>query len=246
VDPDYYDSYVDWEESHWWFRGRRRILRAFLDSQLGTDSASTRVLDIGCGTGAMLAFLERYGQVDGIEAEPKAIDHCRRRGFDRVHRVEEPPFPFDDSSFGLVTMLDVLEHIEDDVSTLREARRLLEPDGLLVLTVPAHPRLWGAQDVISHHVRRYRKDQLHSRLQIAGLTVERMSYFNTILFPGIAAVRLWRRRRPSGELRSDFAMTRPGPSNRLLEHLFAAEAPLVAHRDLPFGVSIVAAASRSD
>jgi hypothetical protein len=114
-----------------------------------------------------------------------------------------------------------------------------------MLTVPAYEFLWGPQDEISHHERRYVKRGLRARLRGAGVRIDRLTYFNTLLFPGIAAVRVLR---PGGdgEARSDFEMTNAdGVANRVLSRVFAAEAPLVARRDLPFGVSLLALATKA-
>jgi SAM-dependent methyltransferase len=207
------------------------------------------VLDVGCGTGAMLAHLSRYGRVLGVDADAAAIRFCRRRGVREVRHVPPGPLPFAGGSFGLVTALDVIEHVPDDAAAVREITRVLTPGGVALITVPAFPILWGRQDEIAHHLRRYRARDLRALVEGADLELLELSHFNTVLFAPIAAIRLARRlarRRPAdGDLRSDFAMTRPGRLNDLLARLFAAEAPLVARRRLPFGVSILALARKA-
>ena len=152
------------------------------------------VLDFGCGTGSFLKYLDRFGTVSGVDSDPDAVAFCHERGRTEVRHVAPgAPLPFADSSFDLVTTLDVIEHVADDIATLCELRRVLRPDGLALVAVPAFMFLWGDQDVISHHFRRYTARGLRSSLQIAGFRVTRTSYFNTWLFAPIAALRLARR-----------------------------------------------------
>jgi SAM-dependent methyltransferase len=242
---DFYSDYFRLEDRHWWFVGRRRIFLSLLEANLPSSSdGPRRILDIGCGTGTMLGYLDRYGQAEGIDADPDAIHYCRRRGVDRVQLVEPGPLPFESSSFDLVTILDVLEHAEDDAGMLAETRRILRPGGLALISVPAYMWLWGAQDQVSHHQRRYTAPRLRGELIDAGFEVRRLSYFNTLLFLPIAAIRLARRLVPqSAEPRSDFEMTTRPRSNRLLARTFGIEEALLLRRNLPFGVSILAIAS---
>jgi SAM-dependent methyltransferase len=216
VEHGYYAEYRAIEERHWWFRGRREVLLRLLDRRLPPGDASRRVLDIGC-----------------------------ERGVERVQRLESQTLPWEAETFDLVTALDVIEHIDDDLAILREVERVLRPGGTALLTVPAYEALWGPQDEISHHKRRYRAGQLRERMEEAGLAPLKLSYFNSLLFPPIAAVRLLRPRRAGdGELKSDFTLTRPGRLNEVLARVFASEAALVERWNLPFGVSIVALARK--
>jgi 2-polyprenyl-3-methyl-5-hydroxy-6-metoxy-1,4-benzoquinol methylase len=236
LERTYYTEYFELEDRHWWFVGRRVILLSLLDRRLARDR-ELRVLDFGCGTGTMAQHLGRYGSVEAIDADPDAVAFCRQRGLSRVTHLSAGTVPFDDEHFDVVTALDVLEHIEDDSATLTELRRVLRPNGTLLCTVPA---FWGSQDEISHHFRRYVRSDLTRRLQGAGFRVLRASYFNTLLFPAIAAIRIGRRALPEApDLKSDFRIG-PRSINTALGRLFAAEAPLIERTDLPFGVSLFA------
>jgi SAM-dependent methyltransferase len=221
------------------------VLLAVLERALPAG-AGLEILDVGCGTGTMLGHLARFGHAQGVDADAEAIRFCRERGLDEVRHVAPGPLPFADASFDLVTALDVVEHIDDDAAAVAEMARVLRPGGLALTTVPAFPSLWGRQDEIAHHKRRYRAAGLRALVAGAGLEVEHLTHFNTLLFGPIAAVRVarrttrWGRAPGSGELRSDFELTRPGPLNALLARVFAAEAPLVARGRLPFGVSLLA------
>jgi SAM-dependent methyltransferase len=242
---EFYKEYFKIEDKHWWFVGRRNIFLTILDKYLPpqANGRPRRILDVGCGTGTMLQYLARYGQAEGIDADEGAIQFCHERGVHQVQQVESVPFPFEDATFDLITAFDVLEHIDDDLGTLREMYRVMRPGGRLLVSVPAYRFLWGAQDEISLHKRRYVAPEIRERITKAGFTMRRLSYFNTLLFPAIAGVRILRPYKPgSTKLKSDFTMTKPGPANTLLGRLFSMEAGLVKRVDLPFGVSILALA----
>ncbi len=144
------------EETHWWYVGRRRIIRFLVERILPTlDNPKPKILDVGCGTGANLKMLANYGRAEGVDISPQAVDFCSERGLDSVKLGAIEELPYEDGSFELVTALDVVEHLDDDVAGLREMRRVLRPDGRLLLFVPAFMFLWGVQDDVSNHRRRY-------------------------------------------------------------------------------------------
>src|SRR5262249_23651898 len=130
--------------------------------------------------------------------------------------------PLASGSVDLATAFDIIEHVEDDASAFAELARVCRPGGHVLVTVPAFRFLWGNQDVVSQHLRRYTLDELGARIAAAGLVPRRLSYFNAILFPLVAAVRIARRLRgaPKGEVKSDFTMTKPGLVNDALTHVF--------------------------
>jgi SAM-dependent methyltransferase len=239
---EFYSTYFALEEEHWWFVGRRRIFTELLEKWLAADRP-LQVLDFGCGTGAMLSRLDRFGTVTAVDAEAEAVRFCRQRGRERVlHVPAGAALPFEDDSFDLVTALDVIEHIEDDATALSELLRVLRYSGSALITVPAYNFLWGDQDEISHHYRRFTAKSLRETLERAGFTIEHLSYFNTFLFLPIAAARLTRRlRRPPRGDRTDFTLAEER-TNRLLTHVFGAESRLVKRYRLPFGVSLLALA----
>ncbi len=239
---DFYPEYYEVEGRHWWFRGRSRIVtEAIASLEL---PAPARILDFGTGTGAMLAELRRFGDAQGVDADEQAVAFCHARGERRVSRLESNALPFADASFDLVTTLDVLEHIDDDRAALAEIARVLKPGGRMVATVPANPWMWGAQDEVSQHFRRYTATTLRAAIADGGFELERLTHFNTLLFPPIAAIRLLRRLRPpADEPRSDFqAAGGEGALGRLLAGVFGLEARWLRHAGLPFGVSLLAVA----
>ncbi len=236
---------LDVDEHHWWYRGRRAIIRAELDRlPLTTSAAETQVLDAGCGSGRTLDELADYGVVSGIELSPDAAAAARQRDprFDvRIGRLEE--LPWDDSTFDLVTCLDVIEHTPDDRATLASLRRVTKPGGWLIVTVPAYQALWSRHDVANHHFRRYSRLLLRGAGMTAGWEPVRMTSFNSLLLPPAAVVRMTQRRRglePNGDYTPDLHI---GPQwlNGVLERPLQAEAAWLRRGGtLPAGLSLLA------
>lgn len=229
------------DEHHWWYRGRRRILRATLDRLALSPRA--RLLDAGCGSGRTLDELAAYGTASGVDLNPEAVRWARARGHDvRQGRIE--CLPFADDTFDCVTCLDVVEHTPDDRVSLQELRRVTRRGGMIVLTVPAHPALWSAHDEVNLHYRRYTRPAL--RALAAGTALELVSetYFNGLLLPPAAAVRWAQRLRPHAAGRSDLERT-PAVLDRCLEQPLALEARLIARgRRVPAGLSLLAVLRR--
>lgn len=238
MNPAYARQYADFERWHWWFRGRRRILETVLRRELGAGDART-IVSLGCGPAEGIAWLATFGRVVGVDAEREHARPGTPGVALVVARIEAAPLR--PHAADAVLGLDVLEHIADDARGLAEAAHLVRPGGLLLVTVPALQSLWGAQDEASHHLRRYTKRTLGAAFARAGLPAPRMSYFNTLLFPPVAAVRWARRALPRPDTaRSDFEDNRPGLANDVLAALFAAERHLVHRVPLPVGVSLLA------
>jgi SAM-dependent methyltransferase len=229
------------ERDHWWFRGRRRILGRLL-ARLDLP-ARARVLDVGCGTGANGPVLAEQGHFAvGIDASPIPLGLTPRGHAVRL-RGDAAALPFQDGAFDLVVALDVLEHLDDDRAAARELARVLVPGGALVVFVPALRILWGLQDDVSHHRRRYRKRELEDLVSSANLEVVRSTYFNTLLFPPILAARLAMRLRRPPDLQSENQLGGP-VTNAILSGIFALEAPLLDRTNLPIGVSLACIARR--
>ncbi len=198
----------------------------------------------------MLTYLKAYGVAEGVDIDAEAIGYCRERGLEAVRLGEAARLPFADGTFDLVTALDVVEHLDDDRGALTEMRRVLKPGGQILVTVPAHRFLWGDQDEVNQHKRRYAARELRGALDATGFEIQRLSYMNALLFPPIAAARLLRRLerrvRPDVPQESDFRYPAPSPLNFVLGHVFAAEGPVLQRLDIPFGVSIVALARKPE
>jgi len=256
VDPRLYAPLRELERTHWWFRGRRRILLAAL-ARAGVDPGTGAILDVGCGAGTNLELLaERFpgAGVRGIDVERAPLRFCRADRGLPVAQADAARLPFAAGSFALVAALDALEHLADDAGALREIHRVLRPGGSLVASVPAFPWLWGSVDDLGHHQRRYRRGELRARVEAAGFAIALERYFNFWLLPPIAAVRIAARLRRPGRppapppgaaetAASDFDWAARGSLSAVLERIFASEAHTLALR-VPFGVSLLCIARR--
>jgi SAM-dependent methyltransferase len=234
-----YDEMAALDQRHWWYRARREVLDALI-GRLGLP-ADARILEIGCGTGHNLAMLSRFGTVDAIEVDPAA----RAMAEQRLGRpVMDAPLPALDGvaerTYDLVAAFDVIEHIADDHAALESIARRLTPGGRFILTVPAHQWMWSAHDTVNHHHRRYSKRRLRQLIEGSPLKLQRIGYFNSLLFPLAVGQRL-----ASKLARSQSSDTRlPSPAlNHSLERVFAFERRLVGRVPLPTGLSLFAVAS---
>ena len=231
------------EETHWWYVGRRQIIASLVAKICKKlNNTDPRILDAGCGTGANLKTLAAYGRAEGVDISEQAVEFCRERGLDSVKlgAVEDLPYP--DSSFDLVTALDVIEHLDDDVAGLREIRRVLSRDGRVLLFVPAFMFLWGVQDDVSNHRRRYTLSSLVKAVEDSGFSVEWASYANISFFSPVLLVRTimrWTGLRAETEYGINLPLL-----NRPFSWVFAAERFFFNPGRLPFGVSSVCIARR--
>lgn len=259
MNPAEYGRMHALETRYWWFVGRRAIVARLLGDALPDDAP--QLLDIGCGTGANLPMLRqnvgKNGQVFGLDYSPLALQFAAEQ-----LNVESAPnlhlfqgdalhLPARDETFDAVTMLDVLEHLSDDKLALSEIYRVLRPNGVLVLSVPAYQHLWSAHDEALHHFRRYEKAGLTRVLRQNGFQTEKLS-FAMSLMPPLAW--FWRRfvlpakpRRPRDATRHSQGAVLPMVpdwANRLLIKYVETEGRMIAHRPLKFGTSLVAVARK--
>jgi SAM-dependent methyltransferase len=227
------------EDRHWFYRGRRRVLASALD-RLPID-VPCQVLEAGSGMGGNLDWLARYGSVQGIDVNPEAVALLAARGYD-VRQATLGDLPHEDRSFGLITCLDVLEHVGDDAGALLELRRVTRRDGILVITAPAYQVLFSPHDVAGGHLRRYTMQRLSALASAAGWRPVLGTYFNTLLLPAAVARRAWTKwRRARSAPRSDLLVT-PASLDPVLSAPMSIEAALVRRGvRLPFGLSILLA-----
>jgi SAM-dependent methyltransferase len=240
---DFARQYKDVEKWHWWFRGRRRILECILLSESIDGTYSKRILSIGCGPAEGLKWLVPFagqeGKVLGLDIEPLHAESVSQSVEFVVGSVEQIPLMA--GSFDLVLALDVLEHLDNDSASFREVVRLVKPGGMLLLTVPALPSVWGGQDVVSEHRRRYTRSTLKRLFDEANLSGYRITYFNSLLFPLAAGLRWSRRAIGLGNrARSDFEDNKPGVLNDILAWVFGLESHLINRSVMPIGLSLVA------
>ncbi len=215
MDTSLWDAIAKVERRHWWFRGRREIVARVLEARL-PEGAS--VLDVGCGTGFVLERLAERFEVTGLEPDATV----RARAHPSIAAKLLPGGSDDLSALGgrrfdAVLMLDVLEHVDDDVAALSHVKPALQADGLLLATVPANPKLWSQHDVLNQHRRRYTKAVLAEKLQAASYKVLHLSHINSRLYP-----LAWAYRHAARDTNAALRIP-PAPFNELFSRLFSSE-----------------------
>lgn len=236
MDAEVFRKFGELESRHWWFGARRDIVLAIVAR---FTPPGARLLDVGCGTGYFLERARERYQVSGADPSPIAIRMCAERGLTEISASDAADLsqvagkPFD-----VVTLLDVIEHLDDDVAALNAAASALTEDGKVVVTVPAFQFLWTRHDDINHHRRRYTRVRLRSALEAAGFKVEQVSYFNSYLFP-LALVERLGKRVLGLDRGADLALP-PAPINALMARVFRAErSRLAGGKGFPLGLSVL-------
>lgn len=232
------------EESFWWFRGKDRILQGLLKKTSAGSKRACKILDIGCGTGRVLENLQVYGETYGIDFSATAIAFCRERGLQKLVRGTGEVLPFRDGVFDVVTVLDVFCHreIRDNKAALKEVVRTLRSGGRIILSEPAFKFLYGPHDESQHCKQRFSSAEVKELMTSCGLKIEKLSYFNFILFPLVLARRLLKKW--SGiKSQSDVQEINP-VLNSILFSFLRVEAGLLRFMSLPAGSSIICVARK--
>lgn len=235
MEKSLYKKYEEVESHHWWFRGRRVIIFDFLKKNF--SDSDCRLLDFGCNTGFLVGELQKLGiNAFGIDMSKGAIEFGVKRGTKNLFLGEGCAL-FEDNYFDVVLALDVIEHIKDHEGVIKDMCRVLRPGGILVIMVPAFMFMWGIQDEVAHHFRRYSKSELKNLALSNGFEMCRITFFNFFMFIPIVTVRLLQRIiKPKRS--SDFDIN-SGFINFVLTRLFIFESKLLRIINFPFGVSIL-------
>jgi ubiquinone/menaquinone biosynthesis C-methylase UbiE len=229
------------EKNHWWWAGRRQLLKQLLEKQ-----PPQHLLDMGCGTGQTLLFLKKQfprSTLHGIDFSPLAVSLAKGHKLKNIRRGRGEKLPYQNNSFDTVLMLDVIEHIKDDLAAVKEAKRVLKPGGKLIITTPALQFIWSDHDSNQGHYRRYTRRQMRSLARRAGLRISFVSYFNFFLSPLIIAVRLIGNLAPFKKLTSydsklNYGVASQTLVNTVLTQLFVGEVYLLNWIRYPIGISI--------
>ena len=250
MEANVYQQFLALERDHWWFRGRRKVYLDVLDATVGPGDRGL-ALDLGCGLGGFLQPLEDLGyEVYAADMDSESLVHCAERGFTTATEVDCYRLPYPDESFDLVTLYDVIEHIEDDYRAMAEVARVLKPGGRVMISVPAYQFLYANNDKAAQHFRRYSRRRVESVFASAGLATERNTHANVLLFPVILPIvllskgleKLFLRERESDHTNLSWPM--PGFMHTLLFRIFSAELWVSRTRDIPLGHSIAAIAHK--
>lgn len=237
-----YEHIYQTDRQHWWFRAKREIVMALIASRL-SSSRDAKILDFGCGCGMMLEVLSSYGEVTGADVSQTALDYCKKRfsGELCLMDLSVPCTPW--AAYDLGIALDLLEHIDRDATAAQNLLSFLRPGGLCIITVPAYQALWSSHDENCMHKRRYTKKSLRTLLVQAGFEIEYLSYYNCLLFPLAAPIRILSKLLPFDRSSSMENNCSNPVLNSILYHTFSLEQKRVCRgKTFPFGLSLIALA----
>ena len=233
---DALDVMASSEANHWWYVAKRGVV-----AQAWPSGPGVRCLDVGCGGGAVMNEVQALMPAFGVDLSDRALHHGQAIGLSTLVRAEAGALPFATGSFSVALALDVLEHHPHPDQLLAEIRRVLTPDGTLIVTVPAFQWMWSYADHVLGHYRRYTSPQLGAELADARFEVERLTYFHSWLLPLAWTFRKLRALTGRTESADDFAV--PALVNRVLLRVSRLELKVLARRDLPLGLSVLAVAT---
>jgi SAM-dependent methyltransferase len=242
MEKEYYREYFTFEREHWWFRARSNILAAQVAQLVSRVRGRARILNVGAALGASSDMLSRFGDVTSVEYEKECCDFVFRHSRKVLINASITHLPFSTGFFDLVCAFDVIEHVEDDASAVSEMMRVCKPGGAIAVTVPAFMMLWGHHDTVNHHRRRYRLHEV-TRLFHSSGRVLYASYFNSVLFFPIVAVRAITKLVPQRWIRtgsgSDFSLVKSPVLDRVFYEVLNVEDTWLRRGwRVPFGVSI--------
>jgi len=240
----YSESFLQ-ETYYWWHLAKQELVIYLIKKY--ADNRKIKILDLGCGTGAMLARLKPFGRVYGLDNSQLAVRLCQKRGLKNVsrHNMEQAPLPFSNKQFDVVLALDVIEHIRYPEKVICEVRRILKQNGFFIITVPAYKFLWSYWDVILGHSTRYNKKSILALLRPNGFHPLFVSYFHTLIFIPSILIRLVKQtiynkttKSSREEIHSDF-IPLPKWLNALLLVVAGLERQILTKVPLPLGLSLI-------
>jgi len=233
---EYRDKY------NFWHIGRREILREALERVI--KKTENTILDIGCGPGGNIAVLKPFGRVIGIDNSSEALKYAETKGYDELREDNIQSLSFQDGSFDIAASLDIFEHLENDWEAIKECYRVLKPNGILLITVPAHPFLWNEHDEYLEHVRRYKTREMLGKLRNANFTVMKHTHFVTLGVPGIMVRNFLKKIFPSRREKNVYNEEPSSIANAFFLFWLRLEKRFIRYGRIPLGSSLLVIAKK--
>lgn len=237
-----YEDLYNLEEQHWWHVSKRRVIKDQIKKYITYENP--KILDVGCGTGKNMEGLLKLGKVWGLDNSLEAINYCKKRGLKNLKLGDAQKTNFESRSFDVITLLDILEHTDDN-KTLKEMCRIIKKNGLLIATVPAFTWLWSEWDKVLHHKRRYNKKKLERVLKKNNFQVIRITYLYSFLVIPIYLIRKIKRKLfYKQDYPSDFRLNQP-ILNWAMSILSTLEFKITEKITIPFGTTVLVIAKQN-
>ncbi len=233
-----YEKLYRLERNFWWFKGMRNIQLSVLNEKRN----NLKILDAGCGTGILMKYLQKYGEVHGIDISDEALHFCKQRGLTNLKKASVESLPYEENTFDIVTSIDIIYHkwVESDLNALKEMNKVLKKGGTLLIQAAAYNFMYSNHDDAVFTERRYTKKELKQKLEQAGFKVQKITYANILLFPLVLIKRLTEKKKDESEVKSTSKIT-----NSILMSILNFESSLVKHMNFPYGLSIIAVAKKN-
>ncbi len=236
------------ERKHFWHTGRKEIIYQALKRSLQDKTENFKMLEIGCGNGIVLEYLDRKGiNVEGSDISIDGLRFCQKRVKIPLYQSDASNTPFPAESYDVVGAFDILEHIEDDQFLLNEIYRICKKEGRIIITVPANNQLWNDFDVISGHKRRYSKKELVLKIEKAGFKIEKISFYMFFLFPLLWLIRradIFRNQKKKRNPSELLEFKTVPLINGFFLTVLRLEKRLLTMVNLPFGSSLICVAKK--
>src|SRR3989344_2109518 len=232
MEISYETKYHIIERDNWWFKARRNLILNIINA--GKDS---KIIDIGCSGGLLLAELKSkgYNNVYGLDISKQAIEICKKSGLKNTFVGNALKTDFEDESFDVIIASDVLEHLNDDKKALSEWNRILRKNGKIILFVPAFQFLWSDHDVVNNHIKRYNKKDLIKLAESQNLNINRMSFWNFCLFLPSAINKIAKRLIKTAKKKDDFYSVNEKTNNMLYALLKFENKVIKSGMNFPMG-----------